>query len=83
MDMRIRFNELLRESGLTPYRVFTDSDGRISASKVYRLKKLNGRLPTYTNAMLDALCDVFGVEPGDLWERDKKPGSRAPTRGTR
>ena len=72
MDMRIRFAELLAASGLTSYRVFKDSKGRISASKVYRLKKNRGWLPNYSDDMLNALCDVFGVEPGELWERDKK-----------
>jgi len=72
MEMRLRIPELLSEKETNAYRVARDSGGRISYSTIYRLKKARGRLEAYTNDVLDALCDVLGVEPGDLWERDKK-----------
>ena len=72
MDMRVRFPELLKASGLTAYAVATKSGKRITLTKVYRLKKNRGKLSTYDAKMLDALCDVFGVEPNELLEREKK-----------
>lgn len=73
MYMRVRFPELLKASGLTPYQVAMRSGKRITLSKVYRLKKGRGKLPTYDAKMLDALCDVFGVPESELLERDTKP----------
>jgi DNA-binding Xre family transcriptional regulator len=70
MRMRIRFPELLKERGLTAYAVARDSGGRISLSTIYRLKERDGRLDTFAADMLEALCDVFDVTPGDLLERD-------------
>lgn len=72
MDMRIRYPELLKDSGLTSYRVAKNSNGRIKPATIYRLKKGKGWLPTFDNDMIEALCDIFQVEPGELWERDKK-----------
>lgn len=71
MDMRVRFPELLKASGMTPYEVAMKSGKRITLTKVYRLKKGRGKLSTYDAKMLDALCDVFNVEPTELLERDK------------
>jgi transcriptional regulator with XRE-family HTH domain len=73
MDMRVRFPELLKASGLTPYQVAMKSGKRITLTKVYRLKKGRGKLPTYDPKMLDALCDVFGVDESQLLARDTKP----------
>jgi DNA-binding Xre family transcriptional regulator len=81
MRMRTRFPELLRDSGLTPYEVAMRSRKRITLTKVYRLKKGRGKLPTYDAKMLDALCDIFGVEPSELLERErprKKAAARTP-----
>lgn len=72
MLMRLRFPELLRDHGLTAYQVAKRSDNRISRSWAYRAKKLKGKLGTFGAVELEALCDVFGVEPVELWERDKK-----------
>ena len=78
MDMRLRFPELFGETGVNPYRLARDSDKRISLSTAYRLKRVGGKLHTYKSDMLDAICDVMGVEPGDLWEREpKSPASPA------
>ncbi len=76
MDMRLRFPELFTETGVNPYRLALDSGKRISLSTAYRLKREKGKLQTYKGDMLDAICDVMGLEPGDLWERDRKPARR-------
>jgi len=72
MDMRLRFPELFTETGVNPYRLAMDSDKRISLSTAYRLKRERGKLQTYRSAMLDAICDVMDISPGELWERDTK-----------
>lgn len=72
MDMRLRFPELFTETGVNPYRLAIDSDKRISLSTAYRLKRERGKLQTYKGDMLDAICDVMGLEPGQLWERETK-----------
>jgi DNA-binding Xre family transcriptional regulator len=76
MDMRMRIPELFAEKKLSPYRVSLDSNGRISMSTAYRLKRVKGRLDTYKNDMIEALCDILDVTPGELFERDK-PKRRA------
>jgi len=68
--MRIRFPELLAEKGTTTYAVARDSGQRISLSTAYRLKKKGGRLESYGSELLEALCDLFDVTPGELLERD-------------
>lgn len=70
MDMRLRIPELLEAKGVSPYRLSRESGGRISMSTVYRLKRERGKLDTYRGAILEALCDVLGVTPGELFERD-------------
>jgi DNA-binding Xre family transcriptional regulator len=72
MRMRIRFPELLKSSRKTTYAVHKASGGRISLSTAYRLKKSEGKLKFLDADLLEALCDVFGVEPGELLEREKK-----------
>lgn len=74
MDMRLRLPELLTEDGrdVSPYRLSRESGGRISMSTAYRLKRERGRLETFRSDILDALCDVLGVTPGELFEREKK-----------
>jgi len=70
MLMRLRIPELLAEHGLTPYALSRRSDGRISMSTAYRLRENEGQLETFSGELLEALCDVFNVEPGELLERD-------------
>ncbi|HEX5409189.1 MAG TPA: helix-turn-helix transcriptional regulator [Gemmatimonadaceae bacterium] len=69
--MRLRVPELLAEHGLTPYALSRRSGGRISMSTAYRLRENKGVLETYSGELLEALCDVFHIEPGDLLEREK------------
>lgn len=75
--MRLRIPELLTARGITPYALAKRSDGRVSLSTVYRLVERRGRLQTYSSDLLDTLCDVLKVEPGELFERD------TPKRATR
>lgn len=77
MFVRIRFPELLQERGLTTYSVARDSGQRISLSTAYRLKKKDGRLESYSSDLLEALCDVFRVTPGELLEREAPKRRRA------
>ncbi len=76
MPMRIRFPELLKAHGKTAYAVHKDSGGRISLSTAYRLKKSKGNLKFLDVGLLEALCDVFDVEPGELLEREKSKRRR-------
>jgi DNA-binding Xre family transcriptional regulator len=68
--MRLRIPELLTARDITPYALAKRSDGRVSLSTVYRLVERRGRLQTYSSDLLDTLCDVLKVEPGELFERD-------------
>lgn len=72
MDMRLRIPELLTEKDVNAYQVSKRSAGRISLSTAYRLKRDKGRLQSFNAEMLEALCDIFDVTPGELFERDKK-----------
>ncbi len=69
MEMRLRLPELLDERGLTAYALARDSDGRISEATAYRLVRQRGKVKTFDGDLLDALCDVLGVEPNDVLER--------------
>jgi hypothetical protein len=75
--VRLRLPELMEEHGLTPYFVAKQSGGRISLSTAYRLARLKGVVKTFDAEVIDALCDVFRVEPGALLVRESKPRKRA------
>ena len=68
--MRIRLPELFKERGLTAYAVAQQSEGRISTSVLYRLMRTKGRARYLDAELLDALCDVLGVAPGQLLEHE-------------
>ena len=82
MPMRLRLTELMRESKTikTPYAIATASGKRISLSTIYRINRSNGVVANFDAELLEALCDVFGVEPGELLERTKAP---KPTKGAK
>lgn len=69
--MRLRLSELLEARGLTAYALAQQSDGRISTSALYRLLKVDGRPRLLDAELLEALCDVFDVGPGELLERER------------
>lgn len=69
MEMRLRLPELLDERDMTAYALAKQSNGRISEATAYRLVRQRGRVATFDAALLDALCDIFGVSPNDVLER--------------
>jgi DNA-binding Xre family transcriptional regulator len=68
--MRLRIRELLKEKGMTPYKLARLSEGRISLSTLYRILRADGQAPTFESKLLDAVCDVLEVKPGELLERE-------------
>lgn len=68
--VRVR-TELIEAKGLTPYAV-AQADARISLSAMYRLVRAKGRVRLLDADLLDGLCDVLGVSPGELLEREPK-----------
>jgi hypothetical protein len=72
MQMRLRLPELLAEHKppLTPYGVAKASKGRISLTTIYRLNRNRGRVASFDGELMEALCDVFGVGPAALLERE-------------
>jgi DNA-binding Xre family transcriptional regulator len=77
MDMRLRLPELLEERDLTAYEVAKKSGGRISPSTLYRLSRDKGYVESFSSSLLEALCDVLEVEPGELLEREAKRRKRS------
>ena len=71
--MRLRLPELLTEHEVTAYTLAQRSRGRISPSTLYRLVRSRGRVRYLDGDLLDALCDVLDLAPGDLLEREPKP----------
>jgi len=70
MEMRVRIPELLEQRGLTPYSLARSSGNRISLSAAHRLARAEGRVKLFSAELLEALCDVLNVEPGELLERE-------------
>lgn len=77
MSIRLRIPELLEAADLTAWGLHRRSGGRISASTAYRLVQFRGELANFPAATIEALCDVLGVTPGDLFERDKPTKGRS------
>lgn len=69
MTVRLRLPEALGD--LTPYEVAKRSDGRIVVQSLYRLVRQEGRVRMMDAGLIDALCDVLGLEPGDLIVRER------------
>jgi DNA-binding Xre family transcriptional regulator len=74
--MRLRLPELLtdRKPPLTPHAVAVLSGGRINRATLYRIVRAKGRIRLLDTDLLEALCDVLDLEPGELLEREKKRG---------
>ena len=60
----------MRERGMTAYRLAADSGGRISQRTAYRLAD-EEKAALYPEEIA-ALCDILGVEPGDLFDRKNR-----------
>jgi len=67
--MRIRFNEILKRHELTPYKLASRSNGRISPSTAYRLARLNGEVSMVSLEVLEALMEVAGCSCDELFEK--------------
>ena len=81
--MRLRFPELFRECGVTPYELARRSGGLISVRTAYRWQQLGGREKAFDGALLEDLCDILGVGIAQVIERERGAGSaRAARRGT-
>jgi DNA-binding Xre family transcriptional regulator len=76
MEMRLRLPELLKERDMTPYGLAKESGGRISLSTAYRLTRNKGKVRYLDTELLETLCDVFEVEPGELLERQHSTRKR-------
>jgi DNA-binding Xre family transcriptional regulator len=72
MEMRLRLPELMDAKGWSAYQLSKATSGRVSMSTAYRLARMRGRIQTFDAEMLEALCDVFNVTPGELLERETK-----------
>lgn len=75
MPIRLRIPELLDKHKWTAYRLSREAgkddkgNPRLSLSTAYRLTQTRGALGSYPARMLDVLCDVLKVTPGELIER--------------
>lgn len=66
--MRLLVGKWLDKREISAYELAKQSRGRISQSAAYRLAR--GEWKAISSTVLDALCDVLKVKPGDLFERD-------------
>lgn len=62
MLMRVRLPELLRDTGMTPYAVAKASEGRVSLSALYRLKRANGHVRYLDTELVEGLAYAFGIK---------------------
>jgi DNA-binding Xre family transcriptional regulator len=74
--MRLRLPELLEERGLTGYALVQLAGGRIGTASLYRLVQRKGKVRYLDAELLETLCDVLGVEPGELLERESRKERR-------
>ena len=73
LDVRLRIPELMaRRKWKTAYQLAKASKGRLSTTNAYHLVENAGNISRVSMDVLEVLCDVFDVDPGDLFEREKK-----------
>lgn len=73
-SVRLLVPDLLAARGMTAYALSKALGSRVSRSAVYRMaagEKVNLGLEE-----IAGLCDVLGVEPGELFERVPEKGKR-------
>jgi len=75
--LRLRLAEILEERGMTAYALVKAAGGRIDMSQAYRLVRRRGRVRYLDTELLDTLCDVLDVEPGELLERTRGTARRS------
>lgn len=71
VSLRLRFPELLKERGMTPYAFSKATNGRVSMSTAYRIVRMRGRVATFDATLLEAICDVLKVERGELFAKER------------
>lgn len=75
-DMRLRLPELMATRKPKPlrtaYALAKASNGAISITTAARLVDADNPPARVDLRTLEVLCDIFGVGPGELLERDKK-----------
>lgn len=80
VTMRLRLAELMAAHQpplKTAYQLSKASAGRISMTNAYRLVESAGKPDRIEMDTLEALCDVFGVGPGELLEQEHhKPAKK-------
>jgi DNA-binding Xre family transcriptional regulator len=64
--MRLRVPELWEERHQTAYQVAKESGGRLTEATLYRIEREKGAVKFVSLGVLQALCDVFEVEPQEL-----------------
>jgi hypothetical protein len=80
--MRLRLPELLADQKPpldTAYGVAMAAKAaghNVSLTTIYRINRNGGRVANFDGALLEALCDVFRVGPGELLEREGPAGKR-------
>jgi DNA-binding Xre family transcriptional regulator len=67
-SMRLRLPELLANREMTRYAFAKAVEGRISTSTAYRLAA--GNWKSLSSDVMETLCEVLDVEPGELFERE-------------
>jgi DNA-binding Xre family transcriptional regulator len=72
MLMRLRFPEIFAEHKLTAYEIAKRSEGRVQASTLYRLARRRGKVDLISADLLETLCDILGVGPERLLEREPR-----------
>lgn len=78
-SMRLRLAELMaahKPPLKTAYQLSKATNGRISMTNAYRLVDAEGKPDRIELDTLEALCDVFGVGPGDLLEQESPKPTR-------
>lgn len=78
LPMRLRVPELLKKRGLTAYALASKSSGRISMTMAYAYSR-TGAFRCLSPEQIEGLCEVLGVEPGELFER--RPAAKKSKRG--
>ncbi len=77
MDViRIRLPELLNDEIPTAYAIAKASRDRISLSAAHRLVAKRGLVQRFDADLLEALCEMFGIGPGELLELEAETAKR-------
>lgn len=74
--MRLRIPELYTERQKTAYEVARDSGGRLTEATLYRIAREHGQVKFVSLGVLQALADVFEVEPQELFVYERQAVKR-------